>query len=368
MYLTLQYSRVKARFARVIIQRLGARQSKILYLERGPVECEIKFSRMELYSNLISVESIHARDMIKEGHTFAVRYLYTVENVILDSLTGIVFSIDGKMIAESSSWPVSHLLLNSIPKPPRANRLKNISSPSPILLPSNGFYHWLIEDLPLFLFISKQLGSFSILEYENSPPYVRSLQPTGNNAIRTPRFVHLDRYTFVSRGGDTEWAHPTDIEILMRTFANLMRAQESGKKIYVSRLNSSRSPVFERELTKLLKTQGWEILSTEGMALDEQIKRLSSAETICGVHGAGLAGMVWLSPGSQVVELSPPNFVPCFSRLSEVCGLHYQMIPFKELKTSSAYDIANEINNALSTPGKNSRHSKKMNSQGEKFQ
>jgi len=345
MYLTVQYSRVKARFAREIIQRLGARQSRILHLERGPHACEIKFSRVELYSNLISVESNHARDMIKEGHTFALRYMYTVENIILDSLTGIVFSIDRKIIAESSSWPVSHLLLNSIPKPPRASRLKNISSPSSILIPSNGFYHWLIEDLPLFLFISKKLGSCSILEYENSPAYVRSLQFMGGNTTRIPRFVHLDRYTFVSRGGDTEWAHPIDIEILRRTFTSLMQPRESGKKIYISRLNSSRSPLFERELTELPKAQGWEILSTEGMALGEQIKRISSAETICGVHGAGLAGLVWLSPGSKVIELSPPHFVPCFSRLSEVCGMQYRRIPFTELLPTKACEIANEINN-----------------------
>ena len=353
MYLRLQYSRARARFAREIIQRLGARQSTILHLERGQAECEIKFSRNELYSKLISVVSIHARDMIQEGHTFAVRYLYTVENVILDSLTGMVFSIDGKIVAESSSWPVSHLLLNSIPKPPPAKRLKKISNTSTILLPSNGFYHWLIEDLPLFLFISKQLGSYSLLEYENSPPYVRSLQSKNKNIISTPRFVHLDRYSFISRGGDTEWAHPKDIRTLRGAFADLMQAQEPGKKIYISRLNSSRSPVFEKVLTELLKSQGWEILSTEKMALHEQIKRISSAEIICGVHGAGLAGMVWLSRGSQVIELSPENFVPCFSRLSEVCGMRYQRIPFPEKLPGNSYKIANEIHNVIRHNHKN---------------
>ena len=353
MNLIFQYRRAKARFARGIIQLLGARHSNIIFLERGPVTSEIKFSRKALYSDLQSVESIHSRDTIKEGHIFAVRYLYTVENIVLDSVTGIVFSIDGKIVAESSPWPVGHLLLNSIPKPPRVKSLKYLSNPSTCLLTSNGFYHWLIEDLPLFLYISNQFRSHSILVHKNAPLYVRSLQHIGNNPISVPRFVHLDTYTFVSRGADTEWAHPADIGILRTAFADLMQVQITGKKIYIPRLNSSRSPRFESELVELLKAQGWEILPTEGITLDEQIKRLSSAETICGVHGAGLAGMVWLSPGSQVIELSPPNFVPCFSRLSEVCGLQYRRISFKELKTTGAYEIANEINNALNPKSKN---------------
>jgi capsular polysaccharide biosynthesis protein len=86
-------------------------------------------------------------------------------------------------------------------------------------------------------------------------------------------------------------------------FAPNIREREDAKRVYISRLNSSRSPNFEKELVYRLREEGWEILNTESMSLIDQVNTISSASTLCGVHGAGLAGMIWMTSGSQVIEL-----------------------------------------------------------------
>ena len=37
-----------------------------------------------------------------------------------------------------------------------------------------------------------------------------------------------------------------------------------------------------------------------------QVQLFSQARVLIGQHGAGLANMVWMPPGSQVVEIKPP--------------------------------------------------------------
>jgi hypothetical protein len=341
-------SRIKAKVAREIIGRLGGSDSNITYLEGGPTLCEVEFKREDLYSKLITIYSTHSRDLIEEGHVFAPRYVYTVKNIILDSLTGIVFSINGRLIAESSSWPVSHLQLNPIPKPPASKFLRTVSVENLVLISSNGFYHWLIEDLPLTIYLQGRSKKYTAGLFKDSTSFAHSLFSGQKNLVGLERFVHLERYSFVSRGPDTEWIHPMDISTLRSFFQKSFNPTDKKSKIYISRVQSNRSPDFEKDLIKVLETEGWTILETQKMTLLEQVSQISSATVICGVHGAGLAGMVWMNPGARIIEISPENFIPCFSRLSEICDLKYLRIPYSDYEMKNNSLLFKEIADAIS--------------------
>lgn len=346
-------SRIRARIFREILMFIGARDSNIASLECGEMKSEIQFTRGVKYSSIQTIESIHARDQLLQVHSFGERFIYCVEDVILDSATGILFTNKGKIIEESSSWPKSSILLNSIPKP----YFKGLAKPDGsgrtfINLPSNGFYHWLLEDLGPFIFAMHQTNPSLVLLYENAPPYVRTFLPMiKTEVLEVPRFVHLDRYTFTSKGPDTGWPHGNDIATLRAFYKPHFREQEKGKKIYISRVDSRRSPSFERELVSRLTDQGWEVLHTERMSLAEQVEAISKASTLCGVHGAGLGGMIWMNAESQVIELGPSRFVPCFSRMSQICGIRYHRIAFDESSPRTASEISSEIDKAIRLAG-----------------
>lgn len=340
------FKRMQARFKRGIIQRITSDDSDITSLSFGFNMTKTSFQRGVSYSKLIVIEMQHERDQLVQGHLFQERNLYHVQNVILDAYSGILFNDSGQIIEESSSWPVLNLLVNSIPKPPKKKHLPKVQYQQVIAISSNGFYHWLIEDLAPLLFATKVLPDATILVSENAPLYVRSfVEKYFSNIEFVPRFVSLDQYSFVSRGPDTEWVHPQDISIL-RDFFNLTIKQTiSGRKLYIPRTNSSRSPDFEAALIVRLREAGWVILETQGLSLDEQIDAISSAEVICGVHGAGLSGMIWMAPNSTVIELSPRNFVPCFSRLGIICKHQYHRIPYEENGGMDLNDVFESIIN-----------------------
>lgn len=330
------------------MQRIATEDSDITSLSFGFNIPEVIFQRGVSYSKLIVIEMSHERDQLVQGHLFQGRNLYHVQNVVLDAYSGILFNDNGKIIEESSSWPVMNLLLNSIPKPPKKKHLPRVQNPQVIAINSNGFYHWLIEDLAPFLFASKILPGATILVSENAPLYVRSfIEKYFTNIEFVPRFVSLDQYSFISRGPDTEWAHPQDISILRDFFKSSIKQTISGRKLYIPRTNSSRSPDFEVSLIVQLREAGWVILETQGLSLDEQIEAISSAEVICGVHGAGLSGMIWMAPNSLVIELGPRNFVPCFSRLGTICKHRYHRISYEDNSDLDLKNISRSIMNLI---------------------
>eukprot|EP00475_Leptophrys_vorax_P040562 TRINITY_DN7543_c0_g2_i2.p1 TRINITY_DN7543_c0_g2~~TRINITY_DN7543_c0_g2_i2.p1 ORF type:complete len:424 (+),score=102.56 TRINITY_DN7543_c0_g2_i2:161-1273(+) len=81
------------------------------------------------------------------------------------------------------------------------------------------------------------------------------------------------------------------------------------------------------ELTSALSATGkfeLEIAQFEKMSFFDQIKAAEDADVIMGVHGNGLTHVLWMKPGSTLVEIFPAGmFVTDFEFLSEFAGLKH---------------------------------------------
>ena len=98
----------------------------------------------------------------------------------------------------------------------------------------------------------------------------------------------------------------------------------SGSKIYITRSNSDRSPRGELNFHERLQEIGIQVVFLEQMSLTEQIETVSNAEAVVGPHGAGLANIAFLEPGSKVIELSSGNrFESCYRRIAVLSNLDY---------------------------------------------
>jgi hypothetical protein len=70
------------------------------------------------------------------------------------------------------------------------------------------------------------------------------------------------------------------------------------------------------------------------MSPAEQIEAFSQAEVVVGQHGAGLANMVWTSPGARVVEIQPAigeSVRGLFSELASSMGRGYAVVRQEDL-------------------------------------
>jgi hypothetical protein len=340
-------------FNRKILRLVMIGNAKVEMLFLGELYSEVEFEALEPYSAAGIAKSVNFRYPVNEFHAFNNRWLVEIQNPKCDTKTGLMLSKHGRLISESTSWPLDRIL-NSSPTIPRVSKVKNIDFNSRLLiLPANGFYHWLLEDLPLFLFAHKRYPDSLVCYYESPPRYVinflKILETTielEKATLPVPRFITARNVLTVTRGPDTGWPLPRDVAELQDFFKPFISEKLSIRKIYISRLHSTRSPKFEAELIHYLSENNWEILYLEKMDLEMQIRAFSEASVVCGVHGAGLAGIVWMRENSQVIELVPDRYVPCFGRLSTVMRTLHNVIEYSDLE-SNAIGIFHKISDKV---------------------
>ena len=329
----VNFDRALSYLKRLAIKYLIFKKGLPLQLFLDEVKPNLDFKVVMKFSNNSFIEHFNKVNNFTEGHAFESRFLIDATNVKIDTKSGLVFDQKSIVVSESSSWPADRILLGS-PYVPRVSASAIEQSYSDyLILPSNGFYHWLIEDLPPFLYaLRNSHGPTKVLYCNDAPSYVLDIiRELPIQAIATPRGVRVNKIRFVTRGPDTGWPLKEDVSELRNFFAASLQSVSSAKKIYISRLRSTRSPKFEKGLVEILEREGWKILHLEDMSVKEQIIEFSSASIVCGVHGAGLSGIVWMDSNTKVIELSPRGrHVPCFSRLSSMLGIEHELIIFEE--------------------------------------
>jgi hypothetical protein len=106
-------------------------------------------------------------------------------------------------------------------------------------------------------------------------------------------------------------------------------ANASGpRRLYVSRRSAHRNLVNRAELETALQARGFEAVELAGKSVAEQAACFAAAEVIVSPHEAGLANLVFASPGCRVVEITNTYMVRMgmFKNLADVVGLRMQRI------------------------------------------
>ncbi|MGL5063602.1 MAG: tetratricopeptide repeat protein [Microcoleus sp.] len=102
-----------------------------------------------------------------------------------------------------------------------------------------------------------------------------------------------------------------------------------AERIYISRQQASyRRIVNEEQVISFLEKFGFRTVKLETMSVAQQAACLAAAKVVVAPHGAGLTNLVFCNPGTQVIEIFSPAYVPyCYWMISNLCGLsHYYLI------------------------------------------
>jgi len=127
--------------------------------------------------------------------------------------------------------------------------------------------------------------------------------------------------------GTSKWK----CEYLRRMFLNekLSLKTDYSERIYISREKASyRRIVNEKDVIGCLEKFGFRTVKLETMSVAEQAACLAAAKVVVAPHGGGLTNLVFCSPGTKVIEIFSPIYVPnCFWIISNLCDLkHYYLI------------------------------------------
>lgn len=163
--------------------------------------------------------------------------------------------------------------------------------------------------------LAPELGSFLLLSQNNYTAELSNMLGVnfiGLESIPGNRICLTVPRLYISSSSTFSFKHPGNFCYpFFQTSAARFRSSSSspGKRLFISRqLATKRRVQNENEVTERLASMGFITVDLEKLSVTEQISLFRSSEFVVGVHGAGLANIIFCPPRSKVLEIFPPRY------------------------------------------------------------
>ena len=175
---------------------------------------------------------------------------------------------------------------------------------------SNGYFHWICDVLPRLeaaygveirqrTFLVPTMAVFSY----TAP----SLEPYGFSSVCRVSWrerIRCNELMIITQAAPTGNYRPSLMQSLRDRFRNHFGAGPACRKLYISRARAPlRRIANEEQVAVVFERHGYDRIFLEDLPLKEQVRLVGSASVLAGNHGAGLANMTWMLPGTTVLEL-----------------------------------------------------------------
>lgn len=159
--------------------------------------------------------------------------------------------------------------------------------------------------------LSKAIIAYPPFNSHYETEYLQLLGFNRNNLVDSSLFNIVSPRILTGNGRN--W-HPNlaDILSLKRHIQKKIQlVKTTANRIYISRAGR-RSIVNESELITMLKRFDFLIIEDTERSVNEQINIYHNASFILGPHGASFGNIIWCEPGTHLLELFSPNYMPDF--------------------------------------------------------
>jgi capsular polysaccharide biosynthesis protein len=201
-----------------------------------------------------------------------------------------------------------------------------------------GYFHWVNSILPRFSVVPEIAGHASVRYLiSHKTGFAKSSLPLFGiqSEQLTPLlgdFHHCERLHFLSPWviAGNHWTRPPEIMDVYAAFKTAIGVSDSycDDAIYLSRGDAPvRRLVNEGAAVTMLQKHCCKSVATTGMSFAAQAQLFHRAKLCVSVHGAGLSNLVFMQPGTAVVEIiSPDRLWPTFRSLATRMKLRYAAI------------------------------------------
>jgi Glycosyltransferase 61 len=224
---------------------------------------------------------------------------------------GAVVLPDGSLVLESL-WDEEHYRRDySSPKKVLSPIELTGTYASLISLWGDNYYHWLLDSLSrLAVLEATGYGELPLIVPERLRPWQReTLSRLGVAASRLTPFrgshVQPERLVWAAPPGYISFANPIVVRWLRERLAG-SAVREPQRRLFIRRM-VNRRVANESAVLGVLSTYGFEVVELESLTVAEQIELFSDARAVVGVHGAGLANILFATRPA-VLELFQPGF------------------------------------------------------------
>jgi len=203
-----------------------------------------------------------------------------------------------------------------------------------------GYFHWMFDVITRFELIQRSglidtVDKFVVNagDYTYQKETLNTLGIPQDKILESGCSFHItaDYLIVPSISEDGSGTSKWKCEYLKQSFLNqkIPLKTDYSERIYISRQQASyRRIVNEEAVVNYLQKFGFRSVKLETMSVAEQAACLAAAKVVVAPHGAGLTNLVFCTPGTKVIEIFSPIYVPsCYWTISNLCGLeHYYLI------------------------------------------
>lgn len=217
-----------------------------------------------------------------------------------------------------------------------------------------GYFFWLTDALPKLIKTRHLHTKVSLIypdEWKNIA-YVNQVLDLFPDLAKEviPRGVHMQvKSLFLPPTRKWSGIIPNKDVLLIKEFILEKIDKENiksafGKRIYISREKAlRRKPINETGLNELLLAYDYDRVCLEDFSFLEQLAIIHNAESVIGLHGAGLANCLMMKEGTSLIELAPQvrtlkELRKSFQALGDSCNLKYQVL-FNKVDLINKQDI-----------------------------
>lgn len=254
--------------------------------------------------------------------------------------TGGVFTADREFVPALTHDPSGHTFHTvwtrlSLPVPrPLAGRTLYLVTPEA----ADNYHHWLIDLLPRIGQVVRagyRLDRFDhvIVNHTGRRFQLATLAHLGippEKLIRADAnlWIRAEQLVVPSLKPSTQILSPADIQFLRDSFLPSDLSGAPRRKIFLSRADAdSRRLRNEAALTAELREREFEIVTASQLDVPAQARLFAEAATIAGPAGAAFANCVFATPPTQVVEITPPQWLAAFHwMISARLGLSHAIV------------------------------------------
>ena len=188
----------------------------------------------------------------------------------------------------------------------------------------DNYYHWLLDGIGR----AGADGAMPALVPDTGRLFQRGVPPLLDRpaiAVRRDEVVQVDRLVWHSSPTAAGGAFHPHLRGLARGFVARAGAREGPRDIFVGRATApNRRLRNHAEIAAVCAARGFVPVELDGMTLPEQVALFAGARRIVGLHGAGLANLLFCRPGAAVLELLMDQYVNfAFRRLAACAGLRW---------------------------------------------
>jgi Glycosyltransferase 61 len=159
--------------------------------------------------------------------------------------------------------------------------------------------------------------------------YLNILGCNNSQVIDSRQYHHqlLPQSQVYFREKDTMWflCAPPELIQIARNYLIPPQIGKGAKIIFVERLGGYRQAIgLTDSVRSRLKDLGVSFFDPARASVQTQIETFAAAKIVLGIHGAGLANIMWCQPDTKVIEIFHPKFAPwCYAILANQLGMDY---------------------------------------------